>query len=257
MLSFKTTNIVFIILLAMLLFVKRDDHFPWLALMLLVIVYTLIVGAGSYFIQSQFFLPAVCSGATNEKKLALSFDDGPAVNYTPEILAILRRYQVQAAFFCIGKNIAGNEVFIKQANSEGHIIGNHSFSHSPFFDFFTCKKMQADINSMEKLLTATIGKRPLFFRPPFGVTTPVMKKVLATEDYTAIGWNIRSYDTMFASEQKLYERVVARIKPGAIILFHDTIEITTSVLPRVIEYAQSNGYTFVRPDKLINLPAYA
>jgi peptidoglycan/xylan/chitin deacetylase (PgdA/CDA1 family) len=72
-----------------------------------------------------------------------------------------------------------------------------------------------------------------------------------------VGWNIRSLDTVIKNEEKLFHRVTKAIKPGSIILFHDTSKTTLNVLPAVIEYALGNGYTFERLDTLLNKPAYA
>ena len=84
-----------------------------------------------------------------------------------------------------------------------------------------------------------------------------MKKVMEDGNYTAVGWNIHSLDTVINNEEKLFNRVTKAIKPGSIILFHDTSETTLKVLPRVIEFALGRGYTFERLDKLLNKPAYA
>ena len=134
---------------------------------------------------------------------------------------------------------------------EGHIIGNHSYSHHYLFDFFTKEKMLRDLSKMDKALKNAQGKKPLFFRPPYGVTTPAMKSVMKLGNYTAIGWNIRSLDTVIKNEEKLFKRVTSSLKPGAIILFHDTSKTTINILPGFIEYSISKGYTFERLDTLL------
>ena len=89
---------------------------------------------------SNFFIKIVCSAKTDKKEIAISFDDGPAANYTPEILQILKQENIKATFFCIGNRIAGNENILKQIKEEGHIIGNHSYSHHFWFDMYLIKK---------------------------------------------------------------------------------------------------------------------
>ena len=223
----------------------------------LVLAYLVIVSYGSSNVGSNFFMPVICEANISEKKIALTFDDGPAGNFTPAVLEVLKKYNVNAAFFCIGNRISNNQQIIHSLEEGGHIIGNHSYSHHFLFDFFTGEKMQRDLSKMDEALMNAEGKKPLFFRPPYGVTTPVMKRVMKQGNYTAIGWNIRSLDTVIKNEEKLFNRVISSLKPGAIILFHDTSKTTINILPRFIEYSVSMGYTFERLDKLLNKPAYA
>jgi peptidoglycan/xylan/chitin deacetylase (PgdA/CDA1 family) len=172
-------------------------------------------------------------------------------------LEVLKNYKVPAAFFCIGNRITSNENMLNEIMAAGHIIGNHSHSHHYFFDFYSREKMRDDLKKMDNTLQNVSGKKPLLFRPPYGVTTPAMKRVMKDGNYTAVGWNIRSLDTVIKNEEKLFSRVTGAIRPGAIILFHDTSETTLNVLPAIIENALGRGYTFERLDKLLNKPAYA
>lgn len=257
MLTFRNTSIVFLLLLLLFAFLQTSVAVPVWVYIITCCAYLFILSYGSYFVHSGFFMPVICSGNTSGKKIALSFDDGPVPNRTSDILEVLDKYKVNAAFFCIGYRIEGNESIIRSIKEKGHVIGNHSFSHHYFFDFFSRARMQQDLAETDKLLKQAAGITPLFFRPPYGVTTPVMKKVMQVGNYTAVGWNIRSLDTVISDEQKLFNRITAAIKPGAIILLHDTGKATLHVLPRVIEYALENGYTFERLDRLINKQAYA
>jgi len=257
MLTFRNTNIVFILLLFGLLALKTVMVITAWYFVLLLAVYVGIISYGSYYVGSNFFMQVICSAAVNDKKIALTFDDGPAHNFTPAIINLLKMHDVKAAFFCIGNRISGNEKIIETLLDNGHVIGNHSNSHSYFFDFFTTGKMLNDLEQMDANLEKISGKKPLLFRPPYGVTTPAMKHAMKKGNYTAVGWNIRSLDTVTRDENKLYNRVISAIKPGAILLFHDTSETTVNVLPAVINYAMEKGYTFERLDKLINREAYA
>lgn len=257
MLTFKNTTIVFTTLMVLFICLHVTIALPLYLLVALFVAYSIMIFYGSYFVSSGFFVAVICRGNTSFKKIAITFDDGPAGKYTPDILALLEHHAVQAAFFLIGKRIKGNEHLVKAIHENGHLIGNHSFSHHFFFDFFSSKRMFADIHSTGVLLQEEIGLRPKFFRPPYGVTTPPMKRALEKGDYIPVGWNIRSMDTMIRDESKLYHKVTKALKPGAILLFHDTCKTTVSILPQVIEYAKKQGYEFVRLDELINKPAYA
>jgi peptidoglycan/xylan/chitin deacetylase (PgdA/CDA1 family) len=202
-------------------------------------------------------MKVLCTANIQARQIAISFDDGPAKKYTAEILEVLKKNNVPAAFFCIGKNIGGNEDLLRQLIAEGHIIGNHSYSHHFWFDMFSTRKMQADIQFMSETVKENTGLRPRLFRPPYGVTTPNMRKVMDRTDYIAVGWNIRSMDTMMKEPQQLLKKITSQLKPGAVILLHDTSQVTVSILQQLIDEAKNKGYEFVRLDKLLNVEPYA
>ena len=114
---------------------------------LLLFVYSLIVFYGCYFINSNFFIKTVCKAQTNKKEIAITFDDGPAESYTPQVLQVLKQHDVKAAFFCIGKRINDNKALLKQVHEEGHIIGNHSYTHATWFDLFSSAKMSEELTA--------------------------------------------------------------------------------------------------------------
>ncbi len=256
MLNFKNTNIAFIIIVLMLGGIDLRYHIPFYIFILVAFIYSLVLFYGSYYVGSNFFMKVLCKANTQEKQIAISFDDGPAKKYTAEILQVLKANNVPAVFFCIGKNIAGNEDLLKQIKDEGHIIGNHSFSHHFWFDLFSTKKMLNDVGLMSETVRELVGVIPKLFRPPYGVTTPNMKTVMSKNGLTAIGWNIRSLDTVIKGEEKLLQKISNQLKPGSIILLHDTSKTTLAILPRFIELAKNKGYEFVRIDKLLNVSPY-
>jgi peptidoglycan/xylan/chitin deacetylase (PgdA/CDA1 family) len=208
-------------------------------------------------VGSNFFIPIVCAIKTDKKIIAISFDDGPDPENSPRILQLLRHHNAEAAFFCIGNRIPGNETILTQADSEGHIIGNHTFSHHFWFDLFSFKKMASDIRSMDEAMYSVIGKRPKLFRPPYGVTNPNVKRAIVHGNYIPVGWSVRSMDTVIKDEKKLLEKMVRKIKPGAVFLFHDTSITTLSILPEFLTYVRSNGYEIMRLDKMLALQPYA
>ena len=256
MLNFRNTNIVFIIIVMVTIALAAHYTIPLYVYLVIVLLYSLLLFYGSYYVGSNFFMKVLCHGNSGTKQIAISFDDGPAKAYTPEILQVLKQHRVTAAFFCIGKNIAGNEELLQQIKNEGHVIGNHSHSHHFWFDLFSARKMLNDVQLMSETAENIIGLRPALFRPPYGVTTPNMKKVMQRGGFTAIGWNIRSLDTVVKEEKKLLQRITRQLQPGAIVLLHDTCKTTLAVLPRFIETARGKGYEFVGIDKLLNLPPY-
>ena len=257
MLNFKNTNIAFIIILLLTAGLNTRYQVPFYVYVIIILTYSLLLFYGSYYVESNFFMKVLCRAETKSRQIAISFDDGPASAHTAAILDLLKLNSIPAVFFCIGKNIGGNELLLRRIDTEGHIIGNHSFSHHFWFDLFSTRKMMADVQMMSETVNDTIGLRPALFRPPYGVTTPNMKRVMQQGGFTAIGWSIRSLDTVIKEEQQLLQRITRKLQPGAIVLLHDTSEITLRVLPAFIAAAQSQGYEFVRVDKLLNIKPYA
>jgi peptidoglycan-N-acetylglucosamine deacetylase len=256
MLNFRNTNIIFILLLAALIGYDVYYHLPFYVYIIAVIAYSLLLFWGSYYVGSNFYFNIICSAKTNKKQIAISFDDGPAHEFTPQILQLLKQHNVPAAFFCIGKRVQENENLFKQVHEAGHIIGNHSYSHAMWFDLFSANKMYDDLQLMDAAMEKVIGLKPKLFRPPYGVTNPNLKKAVIKGNYISVGWNIRSLDTVITDEQKLLTKVTKALKPGAVVLFHDTGKAIPAVLPAFINVAREKGYEIVRLDKLLNLEPY-
>jgi peptidoglycan-N-acetylglucosamine deacetylase len=256
MLNFNNTRILFIGLLAIAIAIHVAYGLPWYVYLLLLFIYSLVLFYGCYYVGSNFFIPIVCSAKTDKKVVAITFDDGPDATNTPQILTLLKDNNIQAAFFCIGRNIAGNEALLKDIDADGHLIGNHSFSHHFWFDMFSAQKMQADMQMMDEAAQNAIGKTPKLFRPPYGVTNPNLKKAIVKGSYIPIGWNVRSLDTVIKDEEKLFKKVTDKLKPGAVFLFHDTSNTTLAILPAFLKHIKSSGYEIVRLDKMINLQPY-
>jgi peptidoglycan/xylan/chitin deacetylase (PgdA/CDA1 family) len=256
MLNNRIFNILYIVLI--LVWIWADQRFQigapaygWLLL-----TYISVLFCGTYFIRLGFFLKSICSGPPTEKCIAISFDDGPSGEKTDRILDLLKENRVQAAFFCIGKNLAGRESQLDRMIQEGHMIGNHSFSHDPFFDLFSVRRMLGELKQMSESCKAITGLSPRFFRPPYGVTNPNLKKAISRGGFISVGWSIRSYDTISRNESRLLKKILKALKPGAILLLHDTQEITVQILPRLLKGIQDKGYGVKRLDKLINLNPY-
>ncbi len=257
MLNFRNTNITFIIVLLLATAYHLTYGLPWMVYLIIFVVYSLLLFYGSYFVSSNFFFKVICSAATGNKEIAISFDDGPALSYTPEIVQLLKEHQVEAAFFCIGNRIKGNESLLMQLHQEGHLIGNHSYSHHFWFDLLSAQKMSEDLQLMDSTMQQVTGLKPRLFRPPYGVTNPNLRKAVEKGNYIPVGWNVRSMDTVTKNEAKLLHKVSKAVKPGAVVLFHDTSKTTLAILPDFIKQVTGKGYTIVRLDKLLKLQAYA
>lgn len=256
MLNFRNTKILFAAVLVSLAAFDLYFKVPFLIYGCVIFIFLAIIFYGSYYIGSQFYFQVTCSGGTNEKEIALTFDDGPAVNYTLPVLEELKRTNTKAAFFCIGNRIESQREIAMKIHEEGHMIGNHSWSHHFLFDLFSAKKMSHELRQMDMITASIIGKRPKFFRPPYGVTNPNLAKAIKEGNYFPVGWNIRSLDTVIKDEQKLLNKMKKLLRPGAIILFHDTSKTTLNILPEFIRFVLDEGYRIVRLDVMLKHNAY-
>lgn len=254
-LTFKNLRIV-AVLLIVLAFVLQV---PWWGYLLIAIIGLSIAYIGTTQIGSNFHLKAHCKGAGNTKRIALSFDDGVLnPEQSKAILAVLAKHQATATFFCIGNNLATAEqiAVLQQMDAAGHCIGNHSQSHSALFDFYSTQRIIQEIQTADTHIQRHIGKQPLFFRPPYGITTPRIAKALDALEHEAIGWSIRSLDTVIKDPKQLLKRLQQRLHPEAIVLFHDHLPHLPTVLNDFLEYVLNKGYTIVGIDELLQLKAY-
>jgi peptidoglycan/xylan/chitin deacetylase (PgdA/CDA1 family) len=222
----------------------------------IVVLVSVFLFYASYDVGSNVFIRAYCGVKTNKKVISLTFDDGPHPEKTPAILDVLQKHNVKAVFFCIGTNIAGNEGILKRIHDEGHVIGNHTFTHSTWYDLLPANKMKEDLLKAEGLIFNIIGQRVRLFRPPYGVTNPMLAKAVNSLKYKVVGWGIRSFDTVKKDRIKVVDKVKRLIKPGAIILLHDRCIDSELVVNDIIEYAVSQGYTLERADILLNIKPY-
>jgi len=256
MLTFRNLNIVTIILLLVLVITQA----VWWAYLLLFLVYMSIGYWGTTEIASQFHMSTICQAPNHPtKEIALTFDDGitnPA--QTNAILDILKKYDAKATFFCIGKHLElpAQVETLQRLHQEGHLIGNHSYSHAYTFDFYSAPRIVQELQQADEKIASIIGQQPTYFRPPFGLTTPQIAKAVEQTGHQTIGWSVRSFDTMITDEQKLLKRVVDRLHNGAIVLFHDHLPQTSKVLPLFLEYLLNNGYRIKNIDQLLGLSPY-
>lgn len=252
-------NKITIFFIAVFILMAATGFFMPIALIYFIAVgvaWFLIALAGSASIDSNYHVKTYCNNPNEtQNRIALTFDDGPHEMTLP-VLELLKKYNAKATFFCIGKNIEKHSEIAKQIIADGHVIGNHSFNHSPFFDFFrklqVIEELQQTDNSIEKIT----GKKPLFFRPPYGVTNPSIRRALAVTKHKVIGWNIRSLDGAIRNEKIILYRIKKRITPGGIVLLHDTSIHTVHVLEQLLVTLREKKYEVVPLEQLLNLKAY-
>jgi peptidoglycan/xylan/chitin deacetylase (PgdA/CDA1 family) len=222
---------------------------------MLIISYLLIVGAGIIFTQLNFFVEQELAGDARYNEIALSFDDGPNEEYTPQVLAKLDEYGVIASFFLIGEQVKAHPELVKKIHDQGHIIGNHSYAHHNNFAISSLKSMTDEIALCQQEIAQKIGQKPQYFRPPFGVTNPRIAKAIKQSGLTPVAWNLRTYDDS-KSTQRVIKKLKKNLSGGDIILLHDKHEGIVEILDFLIPYALESGLKIVPMDKLLNLKAY-
>lgn len=218
----------------------------WYWYFLLVFIFTALLVAGSANMRLNFFIKAKSCLPLPEKKIALTFDDGPSAEFTPVVLALLERYNATATFFCIGKKLDENRELARAILSKGHQIGNHSYTHSNYFSIFRKRRIVEEIRKTNELIHELSGKECRIFRPPYGVTNPPIAAAVNECGMEVIGWNIRSFDTSTHDYRKVVRRVISRMRPGAVILLHDDRPNTPKILEEILLYAREKGYGFAK-----------
>jgi len=258
MLRFYTINaLVLVIFFGLLLTGFFGDVPVWLYV-LFVFIWVLITAIGSFQIKMNYHFQSLNHNyKTSENHISITFDDGPNPDFTPKVLLLLKENNAKATFFLIGKNAEKHPEIVRQIIEEGHTIGNHSYSHSKNFGFFSAEKVAAELNQTNAILKKIAGKEIKMFRPPFGVTNPNIKKALKTTGHFSIGWSKRSLDTTNLSEEKILKRITSNLKKGDIILLHDTSAKTVAVLEQLLLTLQPHKLQSVPVDRLLEIEAYA
>lgn len=255
--TYKKSNIFVAAVLMMLIFIDWQTPVPLIFYGAIFVIYLLINVWGTLFISSNFFLPAKCKAPITSGSVAITFDDGPVAEKTERVLEILKKHNAKATFFCIGKNVKEHPELTKQIHNEGHLIGNHSYHHEAMFDLQSTKKINEELADTNQIIHETIGRTPRFFRPPYGITNPLLANAVKELNFVTIGWSIRSFDTIAQEKQKLFTRITKNLKAGDIILLHDRCDITIETLPELLIHIKSIGLKVEPLDKLLEEQAYA
>lgn len=203
-------------------------------------------------ILQKLFPNRIWKGPADDKQLCLTFDDGPIPKVTPWVLDVLKQYQAQASFFCIGDNVRKHPEVFDQVIQAGHTVGNHGFHH---LKGWGCDKkiyikdvLLAQQEFLKYAAPRTINRRGVYFRPPYGKMTRAQAKGLQEEGFTIVMWNILSQDYQpDLNLNKAFSRIKKFTTPGSIIVFHDSLKAEQNLkflLPRVLEYYTSKGYSF-------------
>lgn len=246
-------TIIFLVLLIGSLTVDGMVEVPMAWYIVLVALYLIISAVGSIVLSLQYFVPVRSHGS---KGISITFDDGPIPGKTDKILELLSAHDIKAAFFCIGEKVVASPLLAQRIHDEGHLLGNHSFFHHATFDLQSASMITRELRQTDAAIASVVGKRPKMFRPPYGVTNPMVGLAVSRGNYTVIGWSVRSFDTVIKDPEKLFSRVTKNLKDGDVILFHDQSDSMLSILPRLIDHVKKAGLKIVRVDELLKERAY-
>lgn len=193
----------------------------------------------------------VWKGKLSSNKIALTFDDGPDPLYTPEILDILKSYEIPATFFLVGSKIAIYPKLAEKILQYGHDIGNHTYSHSVLKDMDK-SSMEYEIHQTEKVLKEQLGYKTKLFRPPKGIISFPMIRICMKNKLKVVMWSIDPKDFNAENSQSIVKKINPEIiKGGDIILLHDKIKYTQEALPILIEELHKKGLAFSTVSNLL------
>ena len=130
----------------------------------------------------------ITKGNETKKTIALTFDDGPDEDFSPQILDILKKYNVKATFFMVGQKVGWNPQIAKRASDEGHDIGNHTFSHINICKS-TNEQIINEINKTQKIIKDVTGKEPTLFRPPYRAINENLFNIIKSKDMRVVLWS--------------------------------------------------------------------
>ncbi|MBQ0157193.1 MAG: polysaccharide deacetylase family protein [Bacteroidales bacterium] len=222
----------------------------YIFIILLVLVFLVWSAAD---IASGVYVKTFCGiKECDEKVVSLTFDDGPEPVTTEKVLEVLKKYDVKATFFCIGKKIEPNCEVFKHIITFGHTLGNHSFHHNDNFSLLLPSRMRDEIGRCQAEIKKYAGYEPRFFRPPLGVTNPMLAIALRSFRFDIIGWNVRPFDTSAKNAEEVSRRVISKIRPGSVVLLHDRMPHTPEALETILDWLYANGYRVVPLEEMMS-----
>ncbi len=244
-----------VMLHAILLVVLLIEPQYWSWLLVIFIINHLVITAVGLLPRCDWLGPnwtKLPQAAMRRNEIALTIDDGPEPLVTRQVLEILDHYQVKATFFHIGDNAMQHPELCREIIERGHAIENHSQRHKLYFSLLGSSGIMREITDGQETLSRITGIRPQFFRAPAGLRNPFLEPVLSRLGLKLVSWSVRAFDTKNRNAEKVKNKLIAGLRPGAIILLHDGNAARTktgapvilTVLPALLEAAREKGLHF-------------
>lgn len=208
--------------------------------------------------HNKFHGAVLTNGLGTKREVALTFDDAPDPIYTPKILDILKNKGVKATFFLVGKRVQAHPEIVKRMVQEGHIIGNHSYSHAKLTNLNN-GAFHKQIMKTDQLIKKITGYSPAIVRPPYGAVTLPQIKWLVSQHKKIVNWNVDSLDWKGLKADQVETNVITHVHPGSIILQHSgtgnggDLSGTVNALPKIIDELRNEGYKIVTVPQLLGI----
>ncbi len=199
-------------------------------------------------------LPIYCV-QRNDKVVSLTFDAAWGDDHTQNLLNILNRYNIKATFFLVSTWVDAYPAWVKTLADSGMEVNNHSSTH-PHLNQFSYAGVQAEVNGCSDKIQAITDVRPTLFRCPYGEYNDTVIRAIRDLGVTPIQWDVDSLDWSGISADEIKSRVLSKVKPGSIILFHNDGAHTTEALPEIIETLFAQGYSIVPVSRNIYSGSY-
>ncbi len=252
MLTYRYVSLAFVLISGFLIIGYFALDIPIIYLFLAIACYVSVCFIGSAFICLDFYTKAICKGVHKKGKCVfITFDDSPDKEETPLVLEILKKHDVKATFFIVGEKAEKDPGLIGKISGSGHVLGNHSYSHGNLFPLKSKKKIIEEIKITNSIIESVKPSKANIFRPPFGVTNPLIAKAIKKSNVYTIGWSLKSLDTVIKDHDKLLERLTGKTNPGDVVLLHDPVKNIHMVLDKYIQFLKKNNYNFETVDELI------
>jgi peptidoglycan/xylan/chitin deacetylase (PgdA/CDA1 family) len=195
------------------------------------------------FLTEPYSMQVLGGNSSEEKRIALTFDDGPVAGWTEKYLAVLDEKEVPAAFFVIGRLAEKHGDLIRQIVAAGYDIGTHSQTHRRLTDLGESSIKQELVDSSTAIYRNT-KQSVIYFRPPYGAYNSLVKTVAHGLGQTVVAWNVDPRDWDTADSKQIVAEVLRQVRPGSIILLHEGKPQTLQALPIIIDRLQQEGYEF-------------
>lgn len=189
------------------------------------------------------------SEAPKNKRIALTFDDGPHQTNTPHLLDLLQKYNAKATFFVVGNRVPYFPELLQRMVKEGHTIGNHTYSHKQLSNL-NSNQILEQIRKTNAEVFDACGYTPTILRPPYG---SLGSKVKTLDDMTVVLWTIDSRDWELKDAQKIADGILKDADDGDIVLLHDLYDFSVDAAEIVMKELSKQGYEFVTVDVLLDL----
>ena len=185
-------------------------------------IFMVLCMAAPFIPTCSFFLPVISRGTCSRKAVALTFDDGPDPLTTPQLLRLLKKHRAIATFFVTGHRVVRYPQLTKDIIAQGHSLANHSFHHDILGAFRSTETMQHEIEATQRALK-NLGIVALAYRPPMGITSPRLRRVMQKEGMFVVNFSCRAWDGGNRRIRNLSRTILKRVRANDILLLHENL----------------------------------